>query len=719
MRLRTWFLGAPFLAAATALAQSPGLGPILMANSYTTGGQMKPSVATGPDGRFVVTWESFGQEGNSSRGIFGQRFDALGTPVGGEFQANSYTPFDQRDPQVAFDSAGNFVIVWEGARSGDSQGIALRIYDSTGAPVFGTEREAHTATDDPEDLPRVARNDSGFVIVWRHVAPVLGWELRGQQFDTDSDPIGATFEVAAFTTAEVRDTSIAMDASGRFVVAWTSYQDGDATGIRARSFNSAALPLTGEFNVNSATAGFQTHPSVAMDDSGGFVVAWDNSYASDFPIQARRYDSDANPVGGTTLLGHGIGPFIARRSDGGYGAVWVPATGNTLHGAEVKGGRFDDALLPVGAPFDVHDATTQGAFSRKIAANDGRHLVFAWEDSGEVYFRRGGFPDKVPFKVDERAASAGSSNQNGVLETGERVTVDPAYVNFSGSPYTLAGTASDFKGPAGPLYTIHDASADYGTLAAAPIGPAAAGSSPADCFSASGNCLEFELAGARPPGTPHWDATYAEALSEGVSVTRTLHVGGSFADVPGTNIFTRYIENLFHNGITAGGACGGYCPTDGVKRQQMAVFLLKSRFGPSYTPPGATGTVFADVPISNPFVQWIEDLYARGITGGCSGGPPPAPINYCPDAIVNRQQMAVFLLKTLEGSAYTPPAAAGIFQDVPGSSPFIAWIEELYARQVTGGCVANPLQYCPANPTNRQQMAAFLVKAFGLVLYGP
>jgi len=189
--------------------------------------------------------------------------------------------------------------------------------------------------------------------------------------------------------------------------------------------------------------------------------------------------------------------------------------------------------------------------------------------------------------------------------------------------------------------------------------------------------------------------------------------------VPDTNPFIEFIENLLHNGITAGGACGGYCPTDGVKRQQMAVFLLKSRFGSNVVPPPATGTVFTDVPLSNPFGSWIEALFLLGVTGGCSGGPPPAPTQFCPDATVNRQQMAVFLLKAFEGSSYVPPAATGIFQDLPPGNPFAPWAEELYARGVTGGCVPAPLQYCPTNPTNRQQMAAFLVKAFGLQLYGP
>jgi hypothetical protein len=318
--------------------------------------------------------------------------------------------------------------------------------------------------------------------------------------------------------------------------------------------------------------------------------------------------------------------------------------------------------------------------------------------------------------VDERAPSGGLSNQNGVAEVGERFKVDSALTNYSGTPYDLDGTASNLIGPAGPILTIHDDSADFGTITAAPVGHSPSGGAVQDCFTATANCYEFAITGARIPGV-HWDATFDEALSEGVSVTRTLHIGESFLDVPSNSIFYRFIENLFHNGITAGGACGGYCPTDNVLRQQMAVFLLKSKFGASYVPPQATGTVFTDVPLSNPFAPWIEDLFNRTITGGCVVAPP----QYCPANPVNRQQMAVFLLKTEEGSSYDPPDCAGLFTDVtctPGTG-FSDWIEELYNRQVTGGCVISPLQYCPANPTNRQQMAAFLVKNFGLILYGP
>ena len=79
--------------------------------------------------------------------------------------------------------------------------------------------------------------------------------------------------------------------------------------------------------------------------------------------------------------------------------------------------------------------------------------------------------------------------------------------------------------------------------------------------------------------------------------------------------------------------------------------------------------------------------------------------------------MAVFPLKAEHGSSYAPPACAGIFGDVPSPSAFADWIEQLAAEQITGGCGSG--NYCPTNPNTRGQMAVFLVKTFGLLLYGP
>jgi len=116
-------------------------------------------------------------------------------------------------------------------------------------------------------------------------------------------------------------------------------------------------------------------------------------------------------------------------------------------------------------------------------------------------------------------------------------------------------------------------------------------------------------------------------------------------------------------------------------------------------------STFADVPFDFWSWQHIEAVYNAGITGGCG----TSPLRYCPNNTVTRDQMAVFLLKAEHGSGYTPPAATGVFNDVPTSYWAAAWIEQLAAEGITGGCGGG--NYCPTNPVNRAQMAVFLLKA--------
>jgi hypothetical protein len=177
-----------------------------------------------------------------------------------------------------------------------------------------------------------------------------------------------------------------------------------------------------------------------------------------------------------------------------------------------------------------------------------------------------------------------------------------------------------------------------------------------------------------------------------------------FDDVSENDPFYSSVCTIGRDGITAGCGGGDYCRDAAALRKQMAVFVLKSKEGSAYVPAPATG-IFADVPASDPFAPWIEDLYRRGVVAGCGAGP-----TYCPNQPVLRQQMAVYLLKTLLGSDYVPPACAGVFLDVPCSNPFAPWIEDLYNRSIAAGCGAG--NYCPTSATTRGQMAVFLVKTF-------
>jgi len=181
-----------------------------------------------------------------------------------------------------------------------------------------------------------------------------------------------------------------------------------------------------------------------------------------------------------------------------------------------------------------------------------------------------------------------------------------------------------------------------------------------------------------------------------------------FADVQSSYWAATWIERLYHAGITSG--CGAspliYCPDAEVTRAQMAVFLLRGIHGSTYSPPAATGTVFGDVPPTYWAAGWIEQLAHEGITTGCGVE------SYCPDSMVTRAQMAVFLLRSEHGSSYLPASATGIFSDVPVSYWAADWIEQLSRETITSGCGVGI--YCPDSPVTRAQMAVFLVRTFKL-----
>jgi hypothetical protein len=120
----------------------------------------------------------------------------------------------------------------------------------------------------------------------------------------------------------------------------------------------------------------------------------------------------------------------------------------------------------------------------------------------------------------------------------------------------------------------------------------------------------------------------------------------TFADLPiaGKEWQEAWVNEFYLEGITSG--CGVspliYCPENPVTRAAMAVFILRARYGSSYTPPAASH-FFADLPVAGKewMEPWVDELYREGITTGCGTGP----LIYCPENSVKRQAMAAFIVR--------------------------------------------------------------------------
>ena len=186
----------------------------------------------------------------------------------------------------------------------------------------------------------------------------------------------------------------------------------------------------------------------------------------------------------------------------------------------------------------------------------------------------------------------------------------------------------------------------------------------------------------------------------------------NFTDVPSTYWAYDAIIRLYAAGVTGG--CNTnpmmFCPTATVTRDQMAVFLLRGIHGGGYNPPVATTSRYQDVPPGFWALSWIEELSNESLSGGCSAIPP----KFCPASPVNRDQMAVFLLRAKYGANFVPPPATGVFTDVPTTYWAAPWIEKLAADGITGGCSTSPKKFCPGSAVTRDQMAVFLVRTFNL-----
>ncbi|MFC1768370.1 S-layer homology domain-containing protein [Nanoarchaeota archaeon] len=167
---------------------------------------------------------------------------------------------------------------------------------------------------------------------------------------------------------------------------------------------------------------------------------------------------------------------------------------------------------------------------------------------------------------------------------------------------------------------------------------------------------------------------------------------------------------LCEKGITKGCSSNKFCKNKELTRDQLAIFLLRALKGKDYLPLPASGDIFNDVPVNHWAAPWIEEFSNLGITQGCDEN------NFCPSSKVTRSQMAIFLLRAIEGSNYSPPSARSrSYNDVPTDHWAFPWIEESSRRNIIEGCNAN--SFCPDRPVTRESMATLMRKTFGYLEY--
>jgi len=274
-------------------------------------------------GNSVVVWSEL-LEGGSTM-IVGQRFAADGSTLGGPFAVSSVRSLAQGRAAVAVNRSGAFVVVW------DTDGVSdlyARQYDPNGFPIGDEITIARSAPG--QYAPRVAMDDAGrFVVVWDER---LMLEVLGQRFTAAGVAEGPMFVISNQTAGWDAIPAVAMDSIGRFVVTWQS--QGGSHDVFGRQYSQDGSAIGDTFEINQATAGVQAGAEIAMNEFGEFVVAWRST--SQDPdgssgVYARRYSSDGTPRGNEFSLplnseGEQTDPRVAMDNAGGFVVAWVGAS---------------------------------------------------------------------------------------------------------------------------------------------------------------------------------------------------------------------------------------------------------------------------------------------------------------------------------------------------------------------------------------------------------
>ena len=279
------------------------------------GGQQKnPAIAMDENGNFVVVWAD-DNDNNGSYDIDGSGFYSGGSRRFGTIPINSgLTGGQQNNPAIAMDAEGNFVVVWaDDNDNNDSYDIRGSGFDSDGRKQFGPIVINSGLTGGQQNSPAIAMDAEGnFVVVWQDDNDNNDYyDIRGSGFGSDgSKQFGPIVINSGLTGGQPLDPAIAMDAEGNFVVVWED--DNDKNGsydIRGSGFDSDGSLQYGPIVINSdLTGGQQNNPAIAMDENGNFVVVWadDNDNNDSYDIRGSGFDSDGSKQFGPIVINSGL-----------------------------------------------------------------------------------------------------------------------------------------------------------------------------------------------------------------------------------------------------------------------------------------------------------------------------------------------------------------------------------------------------------------------------
>jgi len=370
----------------TVSAPSEGMIDDLRINDDTgTAVQEHPALAMAPQGYAVVCWSD---KRNSNEDVYVQIVNNVGYSVKANLKANDDAgSTSQRAPDVAINKIGQFVIVWQDSRNGNSDIYAQR-FAANGTACGANFKVNDDATTQSQNEPVVAMDSVGnFVVCWTDKrGGSSSFLIFAQRYDASGAAIGANFQVAPPHGVFQVTPAMDMNAAGDFVIVWMESMTAAVTDIFAATFNSDGSMRSAVFEVSTHPdqATWAESPSVAIKNDREFMICWHYAISGGHKnVYGRAYRFDAtafgdpfvvNQTGGTDENYHPAVMPVSRLDY--YHVVWNSTAEGT---SDIYGRFFNFNGTAKTNGIRLNDAP--GSQRNAAPAGDERGIaLYVWED---------------------------------------------------------------------------------------------------------------------------------------------------------------------------------------------------------------------------------------------------------------------------------------------------------------------------------------------------
>ncbi|MBN1349708.1 T9SS type A sorting domain-containing protein [candidate division KSB1 bacterium] len=273
-----------------------------------------------------------------------------------------------------------------------------------------------------QESPAIAMNQYGYAVICWTDERNGNQDIYAQIYSAKGFPLGKNFKVSDDGgTAGQRFPDVAVDNTGCFVITWEDYRDDPGYGdIYAQRFEANGEPIESNFKVNRDDPGRdQRTPAIATDANGNFVICW---FDARYPqgIYAQRFDSSgtASPEEKIQITDEVIScqtPAISMSQNGNYVVTWMQ---NCPGSDDIYTQIIDNTGARVGSNLVVseHPEPRRNASQPDVALAENGDFMITWYHLGDVsvhakLYSRDGALLRGPFMVHEMPGESGNYNQ--------------------------------------------------------------------------------------------------------------------------------------------------------------------------------------------------------------------------------------------------------------------------------------------------------------------